>query len=971
MTLLTALAADGRPRWLQPRARRLSRPRSLRAARRRRLHADGRRGDGAERPRDRRLLLSGALCDARRRRRHHRQRPAADRRRGGWRPVGALAMRFSAEEPLARTSLMILFTVGGMFLASATTLGSMASTAGFVLALAVTLFDIVPIPELMVRGALYLWEAVAVPMVAVIVVAAFGAPRAHVLLRRAAIARIEAAAALLRGEPDAPARGARAARPRGRQGARAAENRVAVLFRRRQSPRRAFSRCSTAPMRCWRRSPGAAPAPISAGARAQRSPRGSIGSRRRRRRCAPARRRATIRRVSRTPISWPRWSATPRRRSRRASSRAPAGRSREPFFHADAFDNPDHLRFGLKTALAAFVCYAIYTGLDWFGIHTAMVTCYFVALSSVGETVHKLTLRIVGCLIGAGLGVFAIVVLMPVMTDIGQLALMVGAVAFVAAWIAAGSPRISYMGWQIAFAFFLCTLNSFGPSFDLVGARDRVLGILLGNLVMTVVFTTVWPVGVQRAVGRSVAAASRALSRFADPAVGRDGRRRRALRRRDRRGAAGRRAARVRARRGGPRRSRPRRRRGRRGRAGAARRRARRRAARARRRGARRIPARSRAPRRNDVPPRGLRLAGRLRLPYRGRVRGRRFAMARRAGGGVGGGRGVRRRRAGRLRGGAGAAGRRRPADRRRHPAARRGGVAACDGSSARSPTSAAARPRTLVVAAALAGCASQSESLAPASAETPYVPNVAESAPPPPGVADYGLPPQADMPIDLPKPAVDPRRAYTLPELVDIAESSNPVTRAAWERARQAALAVGVAESDLSAAPQRPGPRRLPICVAGQSERRDFLLGAAGRRHLAARRAGGRVARDLRAGDRSRAGRHAAMAAVRFRRPRGGDRERAAIVDRFRRRLQRRAPEADLRGRLDLLPVHRGARAGRDRDRDARQREGSSMRRRNRAMSAASPRRSRSPRPSSRSRRLSSASSSRRGSSATAITRC
>ena len=102
----------------------------------------------------------------------------------------------------------------------------------------------------------------------------------------------------------------------------------------------------------------------------------------------------------------------------------------------------------------------------------------------------------------------------------------------------------------------------------------------------------------------------------------------------------------------------------------------------------------------------------------------------------------------------------------------------------------------TIVIAAALAGCASQSESLAPASADTPYVPNVVETAPAPPGVADYGLPPQADMPIDLPKPVVDPRRAYALPELVDIAESNNPVTRAAWERARQAALAVGVAES-------------------------------------------------------------------------------------------------------------------------------------------------------------------------------
>jgi len=118
-----------------------------------------------------------------------------------------------------------------------------------------------------------------------------------------------------------------------------------------------------------------------------------------------------------------------------------------------------------------------------------------------------------------------------------------------------------------------------------------------------------------------------------------------------------------------------------------------------------------------------------------------------------------------------------------------RGGVSAIADSVRRAATA-------LAVAMTLAGCASQSESLAPANAETPYVPNVAESAPPPPGVADYGLPPQAEMPIDLPKPSVDPRRAYTLPELVDIAESSNPVTKAAWERARQAALAVGVVES-------------------------------------------------------------------------------------------------------------------------------------------------------------------------------
>jgi outer membrane protein TolC len=43
---------------------------------------------------------------------------------------------------------------------------------------------------------------------------------------------------------------------------------------------------------------------------------------------------------------------------------------------------------------------------------------------------------------------------------------------------------------------------------------------------------------------------------------------------------------------------------------------------------------------------------------------------------------------------------------------------------------------------------------------------------------------------------AVDLRRVYALPELIDIAQRNNPETRVAWERARQAAAAVGLTES-------------------------------------------------------------------------------------------------------------------------------------------------------------------------------
>src|SRR6058998_3937394 len=39
------------------------------------------------------------------------------------------------------------------------------------------------------------------------------------------------------------------------------------------------------------------------------------------------------------------------------------------------------------------------------------------------------------------------------------------------------------------------------------------------------------------------------------------------------------------------------------------------------------------------------------------------------------------------------------------------------------------------------------------------------------------------------------PEQRYTLAELIDLAQRTNPETRVAWERARQAAIAIGLAE--------------------------------------------------------------------------------------------------------------------------------------------------------------------------------
>ncbi len=185
------------------------------------------------------------------------------------------------------------------------------------------------------------------------------------------------------------------------------------------------------------------------------------------------------------------------------------------FFLPDAFTNPEHVHYALKTTAAAMFCYATYTLLDWPGIHTCLITCYIVSLGTTGETVEKLTLRILGCLLGAAAGIAAIVFLMPNFTSIGALMAVVFVATLASGWVAGGSPRIAYAGFQIAFAFFLCTIQGSAPAFDMSIARDRVIGILFGNLVVYLVFSNIWPVTVAQRVDSGIATLLRRLGAMA------------------------------------------------------------------------------------------------------------------------------------------------------------------------------------------------------------------------------------------------------------------------------------------------------------------------------------------------------------------------------------------------------------------------------------------------------------------------
>ncbi|WP_407251380.1 FUSC family protein [Klebsiella pneumoniae] len=164
-----------------------------------------------------------------------------------------------------------------------------------------------------------------------------------------------------------------------------------------------------------------------------------------------------------------------------------------PLLAPDAWRNPAYLHFALKTLLATLICYVFYTAADWQGLHTIMLSCVIVAQPGLGATMQKTWLRIGGALLASLLALLLIVFVQPWTDSLTGLLAMSLPVLALAAWIAAGSERIAYAGIQIGFTFALAFLSWFAPLTNLTELRDRVLGILLGVLVSSIVHLYLWP----------------------------------------------------------------------------------------------------------------------------------------------------------------------------------------------------------------------------------------------------------------------------------------------------------------------------------------------------------------------------------------------------------------------------------------------------------------------------------------------
>jgi multidrug resistance protein MdtO len=163
--------------------------------------------------------------------------------------------------------------------------------------------------------------------------------------------------------------------------------------------------------------------------------------------------------------------------------------SQHRLFVPDAFTNPEYMRFAFAGCIASSVCYVLYNALDWQGISTSVLTCIVTALSTIGTSVQKQVLRLAGYVVGGLIiGITAQILILPNLDTIFGFTLFFAAVTALAAWVATSSPRLSYLGLQIALAFYFINLQDFQVQTDLTVARDRVIGVALGILAMGFIF---------------------------------------------------------------------------------------------------------------------------------------------------------------------------------------------------------------------------------------------------------------------------------------------------------------------------------------------------------------------------------------------------------------------------------------------------------------------------------------------------
>ena len=198
-------------------------------------------------------------------------------------------------------------------------------------------------------------------------------------------------------------------------------------------------------------------------------------------------------------------------------------KSRQMLLAPGAVSNPEHLRFSLKGCLAAGGSYVIYNAIAWPEISTAVTTCLLTALSTIGASHQKQTLRITGAIVGGFvIGMGSQIFILPYLDSIGGFTILFAVVTALSSWFLTSSPRLSYFGLQVALAFYLIHLQEFKIQTSLAIARNRVVGILLGLIMMWLVFDRSWSSPAAMEMKKQFISTLRLVAQFAREPVSED-----------------------------------------------------------------------------------------------------------------------------------------------------------------------------------------------------------------------------------------------------------------------------------------------------------------------------------------------------------------------------------------------------------------------------------------------------------------
>lgn len=155
--------------------------------------------------------------------------------------------------------------------------------------------------------------------------------------------------------------------------------------------------------------------------------------------------------------------------------------------------NRGTLLWSLKVGLACFTVSLIVISLNADQIDTAILTTIIVADSTLGADYRKSALRILGALFGAILGYLWLTLGQPMADTVAGLLATLLPFFAICAIVAATSPRLNYAGLQTGLAFCMVVFAEQAPESYLGTGWYRVLGILLGILVMGFLDSMLWP----------------------------------------------------------------------------------------------------------------------------------------------------------------------------------------------------------------------------------------------------------------------------------------------------------------------------------------------------------------------------------------------------------------------------------------------------------------------------------------------